>query len=494
MSPPASRPRPTKARATASRKAPAPPSRKSDRAGPDSPSRPEVKEGLEILDRMLGFVHGDADARFYEDRWTTLRCANSRLYQPHWESTRAVSLRVAVEGGKLGVAMTTDLSPEGLRAVVEQATSLARVAPPAPGFHGFAKDPGGPTPEIPFSTKVLAHDLEKLGDKIAAAFSIVEENLGPARISGVYNQGYSLLAVANTNGLRRGHRRSAAQASILTELPEKDPPVSGWAEGSHWDPSHVDLTSLAKEAVEATPRTAPKAVGPGKYRVLLMGPAVSELTGHLSWLGLGASSVEEGWSFLTTGTGQKLVSPSFELSDDPFCSEGLPSSIDFEGLPHQVRPVFEDGRAHGPAHDTLTAARAGTTSTKNAMPPEAPFGEMGPLPLHLTMKPGDLDRNELVKELKEGVVVTRFWYVRAVHPGKTIITGMTRDGTYWVENGEIKHPIRNLRFTESILSTLAGVEAVGEQRRCYSDERGYIAPVLAPIVSKEFTFTSATTF
>ncbi|MDE1838120.1 MAG: TldD/PmbA family protein [Euryarchaeota archaeon] len=456
--------------------------------------RPELRRGFEVLDQLLSLVKGQADARFYEDRWVTLRCANSRLYQPHAESVASLSLRVAVEGGQLGVATTTDLTSQGLKRVAEEATSLARVAPPVRGFPGFPSDPGGPTAEVPFAPRAEREDLEGLGDQLAGAFAIIEEGLGPSRISGVYNQGTSVVAVANTSGLRRGYRRSAAQASLLAEQPQKDPPVSGWSEGTHWDPEKVDLLSLAKEAVAATPRTAPRPAKPGKYRVLLMGPAVSELTGHLTWLGLGANAVEEGWSFLVKGQGKRLVAPAFELSDDPFSPHGVPAAVDYEGLPHRSRPIFRQGKAEGPAHDSITGARAERESTRNALPPEAPYGELGPLPLHLTMRAGDRSRDELVKDLKQGILVTRFWYVRSVHPGKTIITGMTRDGTYWVDKGEVQHPIRNLRFTESILRTLAGVESVGERLRGYGDERAFSAHVLAPIVSRSFTFTSATTF
>lgn len=487
----AARPRPA-ARASA-RPAKGPTARKA--SAPRGASGPaEVRRGLEVLEELLELVKGRADARYYLDRWTTLRCANSRLYQPHAEELEGLSLRVATDDDRIGIATTTDLGPEGLSALVEQATSLARVAPPTPGFPGFPGPNSDQTPAIPFSTRVLQEDLVGLGGKLSEAFSLINDALGPARISGVYNQGLSVVAVANTSDLRRGYRRSAAQASLLAELPNQDPPVSGWAEGAHWDPAQLRLSSLAREAVAATPRTPVQSVAPGKHRVLLMGPAVSELTNFLSFLGLGATSVEEGWSFLVEGRGKRLVAPQMDLCDDPLNPRGLPSAVDYEGLPHRARPVFDGGKAMGPAHDTLSAARARVESTHNAVPPEAPFGELGPVPRHLAMKAGDASPEELLQELGRGILVTRFWYVRAVHPGKTLLTGMTRDGTYWVDRGEIQYPIRNLRFTESILGTFAGVEAVGKALRCYSDERGFFCPVLAPIVSRSFTFTSATTF
>lgn len=469
-------------------------SKPSVRSVRSAPPAPEVKGGLEVLDQVLALVKGAADARFYQDRWITLRCANSQLYQPHAEESWSLSLRVASSDGRFGVATTSDLSREGLRSVVDAATSLSRVAPPAEGFRGFPDGNGERTPEVPFSTRVLAEDLEPLGERLADAFGAIESALGPARISGVYNQGLSVVAVANTAGLRRGYRRSAAQASLLSELPARDPPVSGWSEGAHWDPAQVDLTALAKEAVAATARSAPQPCAPGKYRVLLLGPAVSEFVNYLSFLGLGANSVEEGWSFLVEGKGKRLVSPKFELTDHPLSPRGIPSAVDYEGMAHRKRPVFLDGKAEGPAHDSLTAARAKVESTRNAVPPEAPYGDLGPVPRHLEMTPGDQDLPELLKTLKQGILVTRFWYVRAVHPGKTILTGMTRDGTYWVDQGVVQHPIRNLRFTESVLETFAGVEAVGKRTRCHADERAFFSPVLAPVVSKSFTFTSATTF
>lgn len=454
----------------------------------------EPKAGLEVLEKVLSQTSGPADVRYYQDRWITLRCANTVLYQPHAEEVTSLSLRVATPEGRLGVATTSDLSSAGLAALVQAAQSMARVAPPVSGFPGFPPDPKGATVPAPFARGVLEEDLERHGQEIADAFGEVQEELGPARISGVYNAGASLLAVANTSGLRRSSLRSSVQASFLTELPGREPPVSGWAEAAHWDPKKIDLSRLAMEAVAATPRTPPKMARPGTYRVLLSGSALSEMMSFLSWAGLGANAVHEGWSFLVGQERRRLVAPEVVLTDDPRSPAGLPAPIDFEGQPTRPRPVVRDGIFTGPAHDTLTGARGHVPSTANALPPEAPFGELGPIPTHLSMAPGRAGTEELLKELKDGILVTRFHYVRLVHPGKTIITGMTRDGTYRVARGEVVEPVTNLRFTESILTALHGVELVGKASRCYADERGWMAQVLSPVVSGAFTFTSATTF
>ncbi len=455
---------------------------------------PDGDRSRELLERVLAAVHEPADVRYYREQWTTLRSANSMLYQPHSETVESISLRICSEDGRLGVATSTEISAEGIAALVRRARALAQVAPAVRDFPGFPEDPGTPTPAIPVARGVFQDDLEARGQALADAFAVVEDEIGPARISGVVNQGISQLAVANTSGLHRNSYRTVAQANFLTEIASRDPPPSGWAEMAHWDPARLDLIGLAREAARITPRVRPRMAKPGRYRVLLSGSALFELLSFLSWMGLGALSVEEGWSFLVNGQGKRVAAPEITLVDDPRNPRGLPAALDAEGLPMRRRTLIDRGVARGPAHDTLTAARARTRSTANALPPEAPAGSIGPIPRNLLLRPGTATLEELVKELRRGILVTRFHYVRSVHPGKTTLTGMTRDGTYWVERGEVQHPITNLRFTEGILSTLAGTELVGGKVRAYGDERGFMSAVLPSLVSRSFTFPSATTF
>jgi predicted Zn-dependent protease len=446
---------------------------------------------LGTLEKVLSLVKGEADARYYQGRRTVLRFANSRLYQPHHEETVSISLRVAVEGGRLGVATTTNLSEAGLASLVDSATSMAKRAPELEQFPGFPDEPREKTVKIRASKSIIDGELDGKAKEMADALSLVKDELKADRTSGIYNQALSLIAVANTSSLRRSSLRTIAHASFLTEKMDLDPSTSGWSEGSNWDPAKVDLMKLAMESVERTPKVKARSLEPGTYRVILGGAAVAELVSMLSYC-MGAFAVEEGWSFLEGKEGKQLASKLVTIDDDPLNPIGLPEAIDFEGLPSMKRTVFDKGVVSGPAHDTLTAARMGCKSNRSALPPEAPYGSVGPLPRHLTFHRGDADMNEMVKELGKGVIITRLHYVRFVHRKNTVITGMTRDGTYWVEKGEIKGPVTNLRLTDAILRALAGTEIVGKDLRCMA--RGATAPVVPSLLVRGLTFPTATTF
>jgi predicted Zn-dependent protease len=230
-------------------------------------------------------------------------------------------------------------------------------------------------------------------------------------------------------------------------------------------------------------------VAPGAYSVVLKGPAVADLLRFLAHLGFAANGEIEGWSCLARQRGKKVAPSSVTLVDDPRSSATIPQSIDYEGTWTRSTPLITRG---GVVTDLITSGRLKRPLTGHALPPEAPWGDFGPVPSNLILSPGDASEDELVKEVRRGLLVTRFHYVRVVDPGRGTITGMTRDGTYVIENGEVVRPARNLRFTESVLSAIRSVRLIGKERRMYSEGGGAVtAPALA---LGSFRFTSATLF
>ncbi len=433
------------------------------------------------------------DLRVVRSAWTTIRFSNGRIHQPHLERSTHVSFRVA-DGRRLATATGFDASGKGLRELGSTACALARVAPVEPKFPGFARAVGRAPPPTPFSASTARISPEAATRLAQEILDAAGAEAPGARVAGVLNVGTEHLEVANTSGLDRDCAFSMAQASVLVDRPDRDPPVSGWSEGAHWDAARLGAGDLGTEAAQRMPKTPPVSVDPGEYSVVLRGPAVAELLAFVGHLGFAGNGEVEGWTCLARRRGKKVAPPNFSLIDDARSRETIPAGIDYEGTYAARTPLIDGGVAADVVTDLLTASRLGKKVTGHALPPEAPSGDFGPLPNHLLLEAGDASEEELVKETRKGLLVTRFHYVRTVDPGLGVITGMTRDGTYVIESGEVSKPARNLRFTESVLNAIAGVTLLGAERRIYASERGGSCVTAPALATRSFRFTSATLF
>ena len=434
-----------------------------------------------------------ADVRVTRFARTTIRFANGRIHQPHFARGTQVSYRVA-DGRRLGTATGGDLTARGLAELRARAAALARIAPDEPKFPGFTN--GGPRRIAPvaYSSATAATSPEAATRVAEAILSAAAADAPGGRIAGVVNVGHEELVVANSAGRYRTDRTSVSQASVLIDHPDREPPVSGWSEGAHWNLARLDPARLGREAADRIARSEPRAVPPGSYRVVLRGPAMAEAISFLGHLGFSGHGEVEGWSCLRRLRGKRVAGSAVHLVDDPRSNDTIPQSIDYEGTPTRRTVLIDHGIAGDVVTDLVTAGRLGRRPTGHAPPPESPWGEYGPHPSHLLLAGGDASEEELVRTTRNGLLVTRFHYVRVVDPGRGIITGMTRDGTFRIERGEITTPVRNLRFTESVVSLLRGIVALGKERRIYSDEQGGAAWTVPSAAVRAFRFTSATLF
>ena len=434
-----------------------------------------------------------ADVRVSRYVWTTIRFANGRIHQPHFSRGTEVSYRVA-DGKRLGTATGTDASARGLAELRGRAAALAHIAPEEPKFPGFADASDRASAPVAFSAATAATSPEAATRVAEAILAAASRGAPGGRIAGVVNIGREELLVANSAGLLRSNRTSASQASVLIDRPERAPPVSGWSEGAHWDLERLDPVRLGREAADRVAESRPRAVAPGAYRVVLRGPALAEAISFLGHLGFSGHGEVEGWSCLRQQRGRRVAPPAVHLVDDPRSTDTIPHGIDFEGTTTRPRVLIDHGIAGEVVTDLVTAGRLGRRPTGHASPPESPWGEWGPHPTHLVLARGDASEEELVRTTRNGLLVTRFHYVRVVDPGRGIITGMTRDGTFRIARGEIVGPVRNLRFTESVVALLRGIVALGKERRIYSDERGGSSVTVPSAAVRAFRFTSATLF
>ncbi len=292
------------------------------------------------------------------------------------------------------------------------------------------------------------------------------------------------VGVANSLGIFAYEPRTQAECHAVVRA---DAQGSGYTQRASLDVSTIDVAEMADEAITKAERSRnPVACPLGEYPVVLETYAVAELLQDLAFLGINAQAVLEGRSFLCGQLGKQLVSPLVTVRDDAYDQRGRCCSFDYEGVPKQRVTLFERGVACSVVHDSSTAYQSGAENTGHASPS---LDTEGPLPLHLVMETGDASLQELIRGIDHGIYVTRFHYTNPVHPVKTLLTGMTRNGTFLIEHGEISQPLKNMRFTQSILDALRGTQAVGrDARQC-----GTFLSVVAPAIRLEsFHFTGGT--
>jgi len=304
--------------------------------------------------------------------------------------------------------------------------------------------------------------------------------------SGAFDTNFSEIAVANSQGVWAYHIGNQAnlQTVFLGET------SSGFAQHLTQDYTKIDHIELAKRAAsKAKMSKKPVDIKPGDYEVVLEPPAVAEMMLFFSYLGPNARIYHEEASFLTGKLGKKLFSEKLTVHDDPLHAETIIHPFDYEGHPKSKLTIIDKGVFANIVYDSYHAAKHGGKNTGHALP--APNTE-GPIPTHLVFEPGEASVDEMIKNVKKGILVTRFWYVRMLHHKLLNITGMTRDGTFLVRNGEIVAPVRNLRFTQSIPEALAAVVSVGRELKL---EEGWAGANLVPALHiSQFHFSGVTKF
>ncbi len=410
------------------------------------------------------------------------RFANSRIHQNVAERNAEVRVR-AVAGKKVGVATTNDLGDKALQRVVEQALQVALMQPDNPDFQSL---PGPkPVPGCPGYVQATADCSAEQRARAVGVICKLAKDEGLVA-SGAFTSSTSEICVANSLGVLA---YAPTTVSELTTVIMSDH-SSGYASAASPDVGDIDAEKLGREAMEKAVRSRnPAPLEPGEYPVILEEYAVAELLLYMAYLGLGALAAQEGRSFMSGRFGQAITGSNISIWDDGLDASGLPLAFDFEGVPKQRVDLITNGVAEAVVYDSYTAAKEGRDSTGHALP--APNAH-GPLPTNLFMQPGTASKEDMIAAMDRGLWVTRFHYVNPVHPLKTVLTGMTRDGTFWIENGEITRPAKNLRFTQSALEALSRVSMIGSTTRLL---RGFVGGIRAPALSIDrFSFSSATEF
>lgn len=434
-----------------------------------------------LLQKVLSYSQAEQTEVVYLGTESALtRFATNHIHQNVAESNAELRVR-AVVGQRTGVAATNRLDDESLRRVTEQALEIARLQPVNPEFHSLpALQPILPAPS--YSERTAQFTPEERARQIGIIVRLTKER--GLESAGAFSTTVHSTAIANSLGIFAYEPRTEAECHAVVMADERG---SGYTQRIATNASNLDFEAMAGEAVEKALRSRnPIDISLGEYPVVLDAYAVAEMLQNLAFMGFSALAAQEERSFMNGQFGKQLVEPRVTIYDDGHDPSGLPQAFDYEGVPKQRVVMIDHGVANAVVYNSFTAAREGKPNTGHALP--APNSE-GPLPLHTMMEAGDASIEELIKGVDRGIYVTRFHYTNTVHPIKTLFTGMTRDGTFLIEHGELTHPVKNLRFTQSILDVLREVQAIGRERVQSANYMTVVAPALR---AARFNFTGIT--
>jgi len=434
-----------------------------------------------LIKGILEYSKADQTEVLYTaDNTALTRYANNYIHQNVADTDEKVSIRVIV-GKKTGTTFTNKLDEASIQKAVDKAIEIAKTQPENPLFVSL---PSRDEYKQIETFKESTANFSPLQRAQVVKIIVDEAQQKDLVASGAFSVSNQHLIIANSLGLWAEKRQTLAELNLVVTAGEGE---SGYANIITRDVQEIDPKAIAMEAIEKCIKNMdPISVPPGDYTVILEPYAVGDLISFLSYLGFGALSVQEGRSFMCDNIGKEITGDNITIWDDALDEDGLPNPFDYEGVAKQKIVLIENGKAKNVVYDSYTAGIDKVESTGHALPAPNSFG---PIPLNIFMNNGDSSLEEMIASTEKGIYVTRFHYTNVVEPMTTTITGLTRDGTFLIENGKITKAVKNLRFTNGVLDALSNVSAISKSTKLV--ESFGVSKVPALKVNR-FTFSGST--
>jgi PmbA protein len=449
-----------------------------------------------IFDRIRKLsVTGELEVSFSGGRSSLTRFANNVIHQNMTEESSSLSIRVAIDG-RTARSTTNRLDDESLKRALTAAESLAKVQDPDPDLLPMPENGGAPVtvPSRHFpATAALTPQDRAQG--VEAIVNIARKH--KLTTAGIYSSAENFEGIFNSRGLTDWHNQTLAEISI-TMLGDNS---SGWQKLNSPDVARLDPRALAETAArKAAESINPLDLAPGKYTVILEPAAVLDIVGFMFW-DFGGLSLLDQRSFLCDRVGTRLFGENINIWDNAAHPLQAGPPFDGEGMRRQPVQLVASGVIHQLVHARATAAKIAKSDIAAKAGPVFATGhgfslpnEMGEMPSNIVFadpaNPQTIE--QMIAGTERGILVTRLWYIREVEPFEKLLTGMTRDGTFLVENGRIQRGIRNFRFNESLLHMLSNVEAMSlPARACGEESFDMVVPAMKV---RDFNFTETTKF
>ncbi|GHN00074.1 TldD protein [Cytophagales bacterium WSM2-2] len=432
-------------------------------------------EAEQILKKVIGFSKADGiQATLNGNDGGNIRYARNSVSTSGEDSNVNLGVQ-SYFGKKAGTATINEFDDASLEKVVRRSEELAQLAPENPEFME-------PLPQQTYGgeSKTWSETTAKITPEYRA--KVASDSISPASTKDVTAAGFledsrNFNALANSKGLFAYNKATGVNFTVTMRT--NDGTGSGWAAGTATDVSKINPSLASKIAIDkALNSRNAKALEPGKYTVVLESSASADLVRLM--LNMNARQADEGRSFYSkkgggTKIGEKIVDERVNIYTDPWHEDVPASPWVGDGQARKKMDLIKGGVVSNLFYDRYWAAQ------KNVAP--VPFGG------NSIMEGGTASIEDMIKDTKKGVLVTRFWYIRPVDPQTLLFTGLTRDGTFYIENGKIKHPIKNFRFNESPIIMLNNLETLGKQERVVTSE-GNPNGFIPSMKIRDFTFSS----
>lgn len=427
------------------------------------------EEAKRILEKVISFSKADGiEANLNGSNGGNIRYARNTVSTSGEDSNVTLAVQSNF-GKKSGTATINEFDDASLEKVVRRAEELAKLSPENPEYmDSLPQQTYGESKTFSEATAKITPEYRAQ----AAANSINPASAKDVTAAGFLDDNHSFASMMNSKGLFAYNQSTGV--NFTATMRTNDGTGSGWVTRDFNDVSKLDTAEASRVAIDkAIMSKEAKAIEPGKYTVILEPAASAELLSNM-FFNMGARQADEGRSFLSkkgggTKLGEKLVDERVNIYTDPFNADVPASPWTGDGQARKRMEILTGGTVKNMFYDRYWA------SQKNVAPV--------PFPGNIIMEGGSASLEDMIKDTKKGILVTRFWYIRSVDPQTLLYTGLTRDGTFYIENGKIKHPVKNFRFNESPVIMLNNLETLGKQVRVDGD--------LIPYMKiRDFTFTS----
>jgi len=444
----------------------------------------DINSGKELIDKIKSFIQDyNFEIIAIETKSELTRFAESYIHQNVAESNLDLTVKI-INKDRIGVVEMNNIDDHTISKNIEKAIEIIKISP-----------------KLDYHYRLITPQLYRIKSKFSeqtANFTpinraqlinqLIEEiNRRGYEAAGAFKTEVSTLLVANSEGVFAFDRGTKVDFNCVITRDNSTAHTSFIDS----DINNFNINKVTDELLETALKNVEQTeINLGVYTVILSPEAVSDILNYTGYTAFNGKMIMEGKSFVSHNRGKKIFPEAITVTDDPFDELTLPIPFDLVGYPREKIYLIKDGIVEDGVYDHLTALKYNRKCTGNTLPPE--HASFGALPFNLVMKEGDNSFEEMVSSTKRGIYISRLHYVNILNPMSVQLTGMTRDGTFLIENGKMIRAIKNMRFNISVIDMLKAVDMISKERQTKS---GFVGPTVAPYLrTNNFTFSSKTSF